>query len=160
MYSIREQLLTTCPILASLYMEILHTFSILPQKGLIFPNFVFSQTFTPNLPIFYTDISVISVTFCNSPVKTNVGNIRMCLRLRRELTAHWLWSTLRSVHQYCTLLCEFWYIALPLLFALISYNVLQPATTSSLWNPSYESDKRRKVKLVKWCWKKWNGWWT
>ena len=66
MYSIREQLLTTCPILASLYMEILHTFSILPQKGLIFPNFVFSQTFTPNLPIFYTDISVISVTFCNS----------------------------------------------------------------------------------------------
>ena len=66
MYSIREQLLTTCPILASLYMEILHTFSILPQKGLIFSNYVFSQTFTPNLPIFYTDISVISVTFRNS----------------------------------------------------------------------------------------------
>ena len=66
MYSIREQLLTTCPILASLYMEILHTFSILPQKGLIFPNYVFSQTFTPNLPIFYTDVSVISVTFRNS----------------------------------------------------------------------------------------------
>ena len=66
MYSIREQLLTTCPILASLYMEILHTFSILPQKGLIFPNYVFPQTFTPNLPIFHTDISVISVTFRNS----------------------------------------------------------------------------------------------
>ena len=32
----------------------------------IWQNCVFSQTFTPTCQYFYTDISVISVTFCNS----------------------------------------------------------------------------------------------
>ena len=36
------------------------------KKGLILPNCMFSQTFTPTCQYFYTDISVISVTFRNS----------------------------------------------------------------------------------------------
>ena len=39
---------------------------IYPKKYLILQNCVFSQTFYPNLPIFYTYISAISVTFRNS----------------------------------------------------------------------------------------------
>ena len=36
------------------------------KKGLILQNCVSFQTFTPTCQYFYTDISVISVTFCNS----------------------------------------------------------------------------------------------
>ena len=36
------------------------------QNGLILKNCMFCQNFTSFLPIFYTDISAISVIFCNS----------------------------------------------------------------------------------------------
>ena len=39
---------------------------IFPKMACIFQKKLSSQTFYPNWPIFFTDISVISVTFCNS----------------------------------------------------------------------------------------------
>ena len=48
----REQLLTTLPILASLYTEILHTFLNLPQKRLDLAKLCVLPNFYPNLPIF------------------------------------------------------------------------------------------------------------
>ena len=55
-----EQLLITLPILTSLYTQ------IVTKNGLILPTSVFFQTFTPTCQYFYTDISIISVTFRNS----------------------------------------------------------------------------------------------
>ena len=43
-----------------------YTVQIFPKKGLIWHNWVISQTFTQTCQYFYTDISVISVTFYNS----------------------------------------------------------------------------------------------
>ena len=48
----REQLVTTLPILASLYTEILHMFSNLPQKRLDLAKLCVLPNFYSNLPIF------------------------------------------------------------------------------------------------------------
>ena len=53
-------------IILDLILNFILVAEIYPKQYLILQYCVFSQTFYPNLPIFYTDISAISVTFHNS----------------------------------------------------------------------------------------------
>ena len=71
--------------LAYKYRNLTQIFVNLPKNRLILKNSMFSLTFYPNL--FYTDISIISVTFCNSACQgwvalwacgSGSGSFRLC----------------------------------------------------------------------------------
>ena len=72
-----EQILKTVSNKASLYIEFKISCQIIPKKAWFFKIARSRKLFTPTCKYFYMDISVISVTFCNSVFGPN--NLERCI---------------------------------------------------------------------------------
>ena len=138
---------------------------IYTKQYLILQNCVFSQTFYPNLPIFYTDISAISVTSRNS--ENSIGkhdaiamhcltpwNILIWDHALQCWCSRILWFVCLLILLFLTLHFLLTHAEFRTLFWILSFKFNKKVKETSLQASSYARLKLRPTDLID----DWQGW--